>query len=98
MAGGTISQYLILPRYSVYSGTKVRYYIPEPGMMSVLSGTSTLDLLNTYALYRFSKLAPKYQWVRAVESQPILLSVPTNPANRNMQIAYEIHYAEYASK
>ena len=67
-------------------------------MLSVLSGTTTLDLATTYGWYRFSKLASKDQWVRAVESQPMLLSIPANPLDRNMQIAFEIHYADYMSK
>ncbi len=64
-------------------------------MLSILNGTNTVNIDTTNAWYRWSKLAPKDQWVRAVESEPILVSAPLNPANRNIQIAYQIHYASY---
>lgn len=98
--GGTVPLYLIGVRTNGYAGTQIRYSTPQANMLAVLNGASTQPLSSKRAWYRLSKVAPTNQWVRAVESEPMLISAPANgnPAQRTMQVAYDIRYRAFDSK
>lgn len=101
MQGGTIPVYLIGGRQEGYNGTKVRYFLPQGGenMLKVLNGSSA-STISSNIWYRQSKIAPKDVWVRAVESQSLLVSAPESNSitSRTFQIAYEIAYRPFQQK
>lgn len=98
--GGSTPLYLINARVGGYNGTQVRYSLPQNNMLRVWNGVTSQALTAKNAWYRLSKVAPTNQWVRAVESEPLLISAPANgnPAHRTFQVAYDIRYRAFDSK
>ena len=97
---GTYPLYLISTRGTGFIGTQVRYYLPEANVLNVINWTSLMSLNAKNAWFRYSKVAPTNQWVRAIESEPMLLSAPQswNPQNNKLQVAYNIMYRWFSSK
>jgi len=99
VVGGTTPTYLIGVRTNGYGGSVVRYQLPSSAtnVLRVLNGTQTYDLSSQSAWFRLSKTAPKDVRVRAVESEPMLISAPsTNNINhRSFQVAYQIKYRAF---
>ena len=97
--GGTTPTYLIGVRTNGYGGTVVRYQLPSSAtnVLRVLNGTQTYPLASQSAWFRLSKTAPKDVRVRAVESEPMLISAPStnNIAHRTFQVAYQIKYRAF---
>ena len=80
---------------STYQGSSVRYYVPEDRMLKVYLNWSKKSLSDTSAWYRASSVFPINQWVRALSSQPFLISAPSNKSNNTIQIAYKIRYTVF---
>ena len=78
-----------------WQGTSVRYYVPEDKMFRVYSNGKSYSLSDTPVWYRASSIFPIWEWVRAVNSEPVLISAPANKENNKMQVAYKIRYSVF---
>jgi hypothetical protein len=82
-------------------GTTVYYYMPDANMFSLFANDTVYPIVSNRAWYRFSKVAPLNQPVRAITSEPILIEQPLSttvePSQRMIQIASQIRYATYRS-
>lgn len=83
--------------------TTVYYYTPstQTNMFSLRANNIVYPIDTNRAWYRFSKVAPLNQPVRAITSEAVLFEQPSSliPANdRFVQIAYQIRYATYRSQ
>lgn len=90
---------LIVPRFNQYIGTTVSYFAPTANMLNLYQAWSQYSLSSQKAFYRFSKVAPLNQSVRAIESEPFLIEAPqTRSANdANFQIVFDISFAPFSS-
>lgn len=69
-------------------------------MFSVFANGTAYPIDTNRAWYRYSKVAPINQPVRAITSESVLLEQPSgelNPLERMVQIAYQIRYTTYRS-
>ena len=83
-------------------GTTVYYYTPNSNtnMFSLFNNGISYPIDTNRAWYRFSKVAPINQPVRAITSEAVLFEQPSNtlnPVDRMVQIAYQLRYATYRS-
>jgi hypothetical protein len=83
-------------------GTTVYYYTPSSNsnMFSLFNNGISYPIDSNRAWYRFSKVAPINQPVRAITSEAVLFEQPSNtlnPVDRMVQIAYQLRYATYRS-
>ena len=91
---------LITPRLTWFSvGTNISYYTPSSNILSVYSNNQNYNIDSTKAWYRVSNIAPKWIYVRAVSSEPILFEIPSskNPSDAKFQVAYNIRFKDYDS-
>lgn len=83
-------------------GSTVYYYTPaaNSNVFSLLNNNTSYPIDTNRAWYRFSKVAPLNQPVRAITSEAVLIEQPStalNPVDRMMQVAYQLRYATYRS-
>jgi hypothetical protein len=64
-------------------------------MFRVYSNGKSYSLSDTPVWYRASSIFPIREWVRAVNSEPVLISAPANKENNKMQVAYKIRYSVF---
>jgi hypothetical protein len=76
-------------------GTEVRYYLPEQRMFQIYHNNVLTNIANTPVWFRASNVFPINQWVRALSSQPLLISAPANKDNNSFQVAYQIRHAVF---
>lgn len=76
-------------------GTDVRYYVPEDGVFQLYHNNVAKSLMDTHGWFRASSVFPLNQWVRALSSQPFLISAPKNAQNAKFQVAYQIRHAVF---
>lgn len=92
---------MVVPRFAQYIGTTVSYYTPSNGTngINIYQAGVQYPLTSQKAFYRFSKVAPLNQPVRAIESEPFLIEAPQSrlSGDANFQIVYNINYAPFAS-
>ena len=90
---------LILPRFGAYNGTTVSYHTPTSNMLNVYNAWSQYPLSSQRAWYRYSKVAPLNQPVRAVTSEPLLMEVPTTrlASDAKFQLVFDINFAVFSS-
>jgi uncharacterized repeat protein (TIGR01451 family) len=83
-------------------GSTVYYYTPaaNSNIFSLFNNNTSYPIDTNRAWYRFSKVAPINQPVRAITSEAVLIEQPStalNPVDRMMQVAYQLRYATYRS-
>ena len=95
--GGTNTYRLALHTMNSASrkGTSVRYYLPEQRMFQIYHNNVLTNISNTPVWFRASSVFPLNQWVRALSSQPLLISAPANKENNSFQVAYQVRHAVF---
>ena len=76
-------------------GTEVRYYLPEQRMFQIYHNNVLTNISNIPVWFRASSVFPLNQWVRALSSQPLLISAPANKENNSFQVAYQVRHAVF---
>ena len=76
-------------------GTEVRYYLPEQRMFQIYHNNTLTNISNIPVWFRASSVFPLNQWVRALSSQPLLISAPANKENNSFQVAYQVRHAVF---
>ena len=69
-------------------------------MFSVFANGTAYPIDTNRAWYRYSKVAPINQPVRAITSEPVLIEQPSttlNPLERMIQVTYQLRYATFQS-
>jgi hypothetical protein len=68
-------------------------------VLSVFNNGISNPIDSTRTWFRWSSVAPKNVWVRAIESEPMLYEIPStrNPADARFQVTYNIRFKDYVS-
>jgi hypothetical protein len=92
---------LVVPRFNQYNGTTVSYYTPASAAnaLNIYHAGNQYSPTSQKGFYRFSKVAPLNQTVRAIESEPFLIEAPQTrlSGDAHLQIVFNISFAPFSS-